>query len=185
MVEARNAIQTDMLHLFQRWPQMKADREREYAVGIAFSLWRAVSLVPEASIEAPLDTQGALAIANSKDPHGTKRVIQARKFLKRVIEANAIGFADDDRFRTWTAGYYVNNAMYRTYELWGQQIASVELAEGLSKSLRDWWNWAWRLLRVVVEVGLPPAEVLAAVKGTLSGTPDEKKGQSRGVGDRK
>jgi len=66
-------------------------------IGATFSLWRAVFLVDVEQRE-----WGNILLAGEG-------------FLKKVIETNSIGFADEHRMeqRTWVVGYYLNNARFR------------------------------------------------------------------------
>jgi hypothetical protein len=147
LVAARNEIHSLMLALYERWDGLEDDRTREFSAAIAFSLWRAAFLIHEKEVQqdsAPRDRDA-------------DRVKNAAAFLRAVIEKNVIGFADDDKHRAWTAGYYVNNAVYRTCELWGRPIESADLER---MPLRSWWNWTFRHLRVVVDTGsaAPPRD---------------------------
>ena len=68
-------------------------------VGSAFSLWRAIFL----------------AHINRK----TERNFEdARKFLKKVVRDNAIGYIDDVNLQTWSFGFYLNNARFRLRPIW-------------------------------------------------------------------
>jgi len=95
LVESRNKIQDLMLRLHEN-PNHPNGRAWQRHIGAAFSLWRAVFLCYDANT----------------DP---KRRIEpdAKAFLKKVIERNAIGFSEDIAARAWTAGYYINNALFR------------------------------------------------------------------------
>lgn len=66
-------------------------------VGAGFSLWRAVFLA---------------------DPETSVHVLSkhAREFLETLIADNTITYTEDKNRRTWTAGYYLNNAYYRVQE---------------------------------------------------------------------
>jgi len=63
-------------------------------IGAAFSLWRSVFL--------------------AEAERGWEKILeQAEKFLKTVIEDNAINYTQDKTMRDWSVGYYLNNARYR------------------------------------------------------------------------
>jgi len=78
--------------------------------GVAFSLWRAVFLA-------------------ERDRDATEVARKAKMMLKRVIETNAISFNDDLLNKSWTAGYYLNNALWR--------LESAYQFLGISSPLRE------------------------------------------------
>ena len=78
LVKARNRIQELMLRLYRARNAMMPDVDWQFALGSAFSLWRAVFLSHQ------IDDRPAKVL---------KR--QAVNFLERVIERNAIAFSDD------------------------------------------------------------------------------------------
>jgi hypothetical protein len=64
----------------------------------------------------------------------------ANQFLKRVIDTNAITFADELRERQWSSGYYLNNARYRTRSLL-EDHKEIKLRASISNAnLKDVWN---------------------------------------------
>jgi hypothetical protein len=79
LVAARNEIQSLMVRLYERWTDVEEEK-RQLALGGAFSLWRAVFLIDT--------TQEANRSLPALD-------LAAHRFLEKVIETNAIGFADD------------------------------------------------------------------------------------------
>lgn len=83
-----------MLRLDQHPNKPDGKRWQSY-VGAAFSLWRAVFLCHDGN-----------ELNERLEPN-------AKKFLRRVIIRNTIGFNDDMDARAWTGGYYINNALFR------------------------------------------------------------------------
>lgn len=67
-------------------------------IGVVYSLWRAVFLA-HAKREGKNIPDGAM------------------NFLQTLIEDNAIGYAQEQKHRNWTVGFYVNNAKYRFREI--------------------------------------------------------------------
>jgi hypothetical protein len=113
LVDRRNQIQSLMLAISKHRPPPEAttqSRDWQLCVGAAFSLWRAVFLVDKDRTQRPLkDTEKAAA-----------------NFLGRVVETNAITFADDHHAerKDWTVGYYLNNARFRLERLRGHDPAA-------------------------------------------------------------
>ena len=132
LVAARNEIQELLLLLHDKWDSIPPN-DRQWALGAAFSLWRAVFLIYSETAQRSL-REPAL------DQH-------ARKYLLKVIETNAIGFGDDRDARSWTGGYYVNDAIFRVREI--LQVQHDEWPE--HETLRDAWNWAFQRLRGFIE----------------------------------
>ena len=130
LVAARNEIQSLMLQLYERWDALDANT-RQFALGAAFSLWRAVFLIADEDAERRLESPGLDAAA--------------RGFLQKVIETNAIGFGDDRSFKAWTGGYYVNNAIFRVSDMQSQPASFKGHA-----TLRDAWNDAFQSLDAFV-----------------------------------
>jgi hypothetical protein len=133
LVVARNEIQTLMPDLHTAWKGFDKPEQRQWAVGVAFSLWRAAFLI------YPADTERSL--------RGADVTGHAHGFLQRVIETNSITFGDDRAFQSWSEGYYVNNALFRIRAMDGTNLPQdIE-----SQSLRRAWTAARDELRSVVE----------------------------------
>ncbi len=68
-------------------------------------------------------------------------------FLEKVIETNAIAFADEYRWRTWTAGFYLNNAKHRILRL----DPTATVSEGISNAVlkRTWARLFFELDRIL------------------------------------
>jgi hypothetical protein len=133
LVSARNEIQSLMFRLERRWDKLDANT-RQFALGAAFSLWRAVFLIYDDDTDRPLEIPES----------------DAKSFLNRVIVTNTIGFGDDRTYRRWSGGYYVNNAMYRISELIdGRRARSFEGP----RKLREAWNEAFERLKKIVDDG--------------------------------
>jgi hypothetical protein len=133
LVAARNEIQSLMLRLHQR--RGLDPNTRQFAIGAAFSLWRAVFLIANDDTDRLL-TESCIGTA-------------ADEFLRKVIETNNIGFIDEWTNRTWSGGYYVNNAMYRLSEL-TDGFGRARSFAGPMK-LRDAWIQAFEKLDEIVE----------------------------------
>jgi hypothetical protein len=91
-----------------------------WALGIAFSLWRAVFIThAEQDWGANLET-GA-------------------KYIEKVIKTNAINFNDDDNMRLWAFGYYSGNAHFRIQGVQNEieEIATALIDAGLTKYKRQ------------------------------------------------
>jgi len=115
-VAARNEIQSFLLKLFREMQKTSSRVSVEHmnlqlALGAAFSLWRAVFLMPLPDVEHDPETKG----------------LNAQRFLETVVETNAISFTDDRKHREWIAGYYLNNARYRLAELGGASVERVRM----------------------------------------------------------
>ena len=75
-------------------------------MGAAFSLWRAAFL--------------------SHGEHEWPPVLRhAKTFLERLLRDNAIAYTQDQETRDWTAGYYLNNAMFRLVRARG--VLSIQI----------------------------------------------------------
>jgi hypothetical protein len=85
-------------------------------VGTIFSLWRAVILIG-------LDRDFAGEIAHGK------------RLLEILIDTNAVAFPQDRETAHWTAGYYVNNAIFRLYALTKMVSTSANLANDTKSEL--------------------------------------------------
>lgn len=98
-------------------------------IGINFSLWRAVFLN---------HSQTDYSISHE----------DAVLFLETVIRTNSIGFSQDEKYRNWTFGYYVNGAKYRLYRL--SQLMHVESIEDIefgNADMREDWMRCHRALQ--------------------------------------
>jgi len=133
LVEARNAVQSLMLGLYETFSatlelaDKDAMRERHLQLGAAFSLWRAVFLI------RPDDAGRKLEEIDS----------DARSFLERVIDTNMITFGDDLRWGVWSGGYYLNNARDRIAKLCPDGNVPQSIAD---KVLKNAWNDLYRVL---------------------------------------
>jgi hypothetical protein len=106
LVKRRSDVQFDLLQLFKLARSQHsevADNPPElwithFMIGAEFSLWRAVFL-------------GNVSLSANAIAQHTER------FLKTLIEDNAIGYPQDRNAREWAFGYYVNNAALRIAEM--------------------------------------------------------------------
>lgn len=125
-----------MLHLYQRWPDLNSEK-REYAAGAAFSLWRAVFLLAEKELRSEFRDENGDAVSKGRVQAA------ARAFLHQVVKTNAINFPDDMRNAPWTAGYYINNAIYRVNDMKGEPGSHTGSSV---RTLRQGWNDAFLYL---------------------------------------
>lgn len=139
LVEARNKTQSLMADLYEAFPceHVSVDetlRDRLHLMlGAAFSLWRAVFLIsPEDSERSFADLEG-----------------DAREFLKRVIDTNAITFNDELRWRAWSGGYYLNNARQRVFDLGKKR--GFEGSVPSNVVLRKAWNKIYEELDKIIK----------------------------------
>jgi hypothetical protein len=133
LVDARNDVQRFMLEVHTRAPELDVgaieydgDRSRrwQWLVGVAFSLWRAVFLL--------VDIEGPRAAGSAGR--------DAKEFLAKVIETNAIGFGDDRTRSAWSSGYYLNNVRLRLDKLWADLGESKTENPGLTDAdMRGRW----------------------------------------------
>jgi hypothetical protein len=139
LVPARNKIQAFLLELHEVYARKgSADpdpslRDLHFMLGAAFSLWRAVFLV---QYRGDFDK-----------PRTNSQILDdAKSFLRKVIETNAIAFGDDLERHGWTCGYYLNNARERIKRLGGQFPAGISNA-----NLKEEWDQTYEQLRQVFE----------------------------------
>jgi len=86
-------------------------------VSVIFSLWRAVFLI-------------------QTERHDDDEMAHAVKLLGILIESNAIGFPQDVATAHWSAGYYVQNALFRLHALTEFGVTSRVLSDETIDSLR-------------------------------------------------
>jgi len=101
LVDNRNRIQSALHKLYrllnEKSPLASSPRG-QLLVGIGFSLWRAVFLA-----KSTRDWEAA----------GEK----AEKFLRHVIETNAVSFETERSHSDWCFGYYLGSAQYRIWQM--------------------------------------------------------------------
>ena len=107
LVHSRERIQKLLLNLYKYGKAQKGDTRYNpifsILIGAAFSLWRAVFLTPPVkAYELEWD--------------------QSMDFLKKLIETNAVAFAQEKSAAFWVGEYYTLNAMLRLSAL--PEIAS-------------------------------------------------------------
>ena len=146
LVAARNEIQILMWQLHTRWTKLDPSDHRELAAGAAFSLWRACFLLAK--------KENLVRAETGNPPVKPGRVGRAAKdFISKIVETNAIAFGDEMAQAAWTAGYYVNNAVYRVGDMQGQPQSHT----GNSiQELRLGWNRAFRVVQYYVREGTLP-----------------------------
>ena len=143
LVAARNEIQVLMLNLYRRWARLDSEK-REYAAGAAFSLWRAAFLLAEKELKSEFRDENGVNVRSSRVQAA------AKAFLHQVVRTNAINFADELRNAPWTAGYYINNAVYRVNDMRGQPGSHTGSSV---RTLRQGWNDAFVHLKAFVSRG--------------------------------
>lgn len=139
------------------WKTKKPSRVAQELVGIGFSLWRAAFLAEKTGKRADVFSHG-------------------RDFLARVIEDNAIGYAQDKNSREWTFNYYTRNArnsleFLRT--IWGEGVPEYK---GLTRNAVQRWDYCQDLLEqsigyfegVVSERTIKAAEKTAVRQGRVA-----------------
>ncbi len=114
-------------------PGMQVNAQR--LVGVAFSLWRAAFLA-----------DGEVA-----DKPGTVAVAHAASFLERLIQNNAINYAEDRSARNWTFGYYMNAAGYTLTRLGGTWPAVIPKSMA-GKKRSERWNYLHQLFDTAVDL---------------------------------
>ena len=140
LVAARNEIQVLMLDLYRRWGTLDLEK-RQDAAGAAFSLWRAAFLLAEKELKSVFRDENGASIKRGRVQAA------AKSFLHQVVRTNAINFPDDLRNAPWTAGYYVNNAIYRVNDMRGQPGSHTGSSV---RTLRQAWNDAFAYLEAFV-----------------------------------
>src|ERR1051326_7770112 len=76
----------------------------------------------------------------------------ANLFLLQLVRANTIAFSDDMRHAPWTAGYYINNAVYRVTEMQGAPRSHLG---SKVRTLRLAWNESFKYLAGFVAATIP------------------------------
>jgi hypothetical protein len=140
LVDRRNKIQTLLLDLLSRFPSPTilptlTARSWQVALGAAFSLWRAVFLM--------LPETAARTLAGP--------LPDAKTFLEKLIDSNAIGFSDEKMSSVWASGYYLNNASFRIEKLMLHPMPH-DLAGQIA---RNAWDSCFDLLKCGLENGFP------------------------------
>jgi hypothetical protein len=128
LVDRRNKIQSCLLQLYERIERTAVEPDKQHSLilqlllGAAFSLWRAVFLA------------GSGRELNAVDSH-------AKEFLQTLIKDNAINYPQDQKTRSWSVGYYLNNAHLRlqvAYQMHGLLSAHRERVNAfLSEQVSD------------------------------------------------
>jgi len=125
LVERRSRIQSLLLRLHNLLDNCSEQNESSkllvlhLLIGAGFSLWRSVFLV---------DYGRTLEKTNE----------HAKEFLRLLIKDNMISYAQDDRTRTWTSGYYINNAYFRLHLAQERlSITNTSLAKSVTSFLNE------------------------------------------------
>ena len=103
-----------MLHTLRRSSKVQETKFNRAVpgalLGIGFSLWRAVFLIVTADSEK-MDKAG-------------------QAFLTTLIADNMIAYAQDKTSSAWTAGYYINNALYRLHHIYSERLSDIKTRYG-------------------------------------------------------
>src|SRR5579864_2970672 len=115
--DAVGRIQSLIVRIDERWDRLESE-QRQLAAGAALSLWRAASLIEET------------------DRTLTETDEAARKLLQTIAASAKVKRASEDQlFRKWSAGYYINNAAAGLMELLHRPRPFEQ-----SQSLREAWT---------------------------------------------
>ena len=124
LVERRSQIQAFLLRLhgFLEANPTQLTLEKSLALqlllGAGFSLWRAVFLADRGRNLERVD-------------------VDAKEFLRLLIKDNAINYAQDDKTRAWTVGYYINNAYFRLHLTYERLSLTTSLAQSVAAFLTE------------------------------------------------
>ena len=105
LVDNRAKLPQILLKLRQRWDNAptRPGGGAQSLVGVAFTLWRALPLMPENAIVP------------------SKSAEHAKLLLEEIMVHNRINYPEERRFSHWTIGFYLNVAEARlctVAELW-------------------------------------------------------------------
>lgn len=133
-IESRYANQKcsqRLLSLFvkheEKWKTKKFSKAAQDLTGAAFSLWRAAFLAEKTGSRAQVFLHG-------------------REFLQRVIDENAISFANDKNSREWTFNYYTRNARSALQILHDYWPIEVPEYVGKKRNAAARWEYCQELL---------------------------------------
>ena len=124
-VQFRSQIQDLLLELYALAESSNQEaagfsHEFHHLIGAAFSLWRA-------------------AFLSSPDRDVSSMDADARRFLGVLIRDNAINFPQDREMRAWTAGYYLNNALFRLHLIYQMVPATGSPASEPKEAVASWF----------------------------------------------
>jgi len=114
------------------WQTKAYSRAAQDLTGVSFSLWRAAFLAEKTG----------------------KRVAvfaEARKFLERVLEDNAISYPNDKAGREWTFNYYTGNArsgLESLHKNWGDTVPAYIPK---TRNSRERWDHCQDLFEAAVD----------------------------------
>jgi hypothetical protein len=121
-----------LLGLFEtysdKWQARRYSQEAQDLLAVAFSLWRAAFLA-------------------DKTGKRSEVFADAREFLEKIIEDNAISYPQDRKSKEWTFNYYTRNARYALQHLHGLRSEIVPEYKVLAKrSSTERWDYCQGLL---------------------------------------
>jgi hypothetical protein len=120
-----------LLRLFteyeDQWKTQKWSRAAQDLLSVSFSLWRAAFLA---------------------DKSGQRRAVfsDAMEFLEKIIEDNAISYAQDRKCKEWTFNYYTRNArasLEMLVKYWPEQVSAYA---GRKRTSTERWDYCQELL---------------------------------------
>ena len=124
LVDSRNEVQSLLLSLHRKLLELDHRSGMQGSlililVGCAFSLWRAVFL--------------------TEAQRPKKAMYQhAEAFLRELIADNAINYVRDKRTRSWSAGYYLNNAFFRLAEAY-KMMDTIDPIDSAGREMVEQW----------------------------------------------
>lgn len=137
-VQSRHANQICSLRLLTlldryegRWKSKTLSRPAQALVSAAFSLWRAAFLAEKTGSRIDV-------------------VDDAKEFLTRIVEDNAISFSQDKISREWTFNYYTNNARASLEELRKKWKRQVPAYVRVNRTATERWDYCQELLSEAV-----------------------------------
>jgi hypothetical protein len=152
LVRNRAALPKVVLELRRRWPELPSEPGggAQSLVGIAFTLWRALPLMPLGS-----------ALPKQSPNH-------ASDLLYEIITHNRVTYGEEVKCRDWLVGFYLNSAEERIVnvaEIRSVQHPAVEYARRCRDEpqtrhdlpYRDRWENSLQCLRILVEALPPPS----------------------------
>ena len=139
LVDARHRNQTCSLKLRlllkdyeKRWKTKQHSLSAQELVSVSFSLWRAVFLAEKTGKRSAVFDDGL-------------------KFIERVIEDNAIAYAQDKAMREWSFNYYTRAARYSLEFLHTNWPSICPTYVKATRTPKERWEYCQELLEEAVE----------------------------------
>lgn len=138
LVDARHRNQTCSLKLRmllrdyeKRWKTRQHALSAQELLSVSFSLWRAVFLAEKTGKRSAVFDDGL-------------------KFIERVIEDNAIAYAQDKSMREWSFNYYTRAARYSLEFLHTNWPSVCHAYVKATRTPKERWEYCQELLETVV-----------------------------------